>query len=141
MFPRCASARLLAAFAVSSCLTPAAVAQLSLAWHTIDGGGGTSSGGGLTLHGVIGQHDAGRLAAGTVECFGGFLAGGGVPSCYANCDQSSGTPPLTANDFICFTIRFAAADPWANCDQTTAQPTLTANDFICFINAYVTGCS
>ncbi len=66
---------------------------------------------------------------------------GATPSCYANCDGSSGTPLLTANDFQCFINKFAGNDPYANCDGSTGTPALTANDFQCFINKYAGGCS
>jgi len=125
----------------SLCLCPAALAQLDLSWYTIDTGGGASSAGTLTLYAVIGQHDAGRLAAGALECFGGFIGGAAAPPCYANCDQSTGSPLLTANDFQCFINRFAAASSQANCDGSTGTPSLTANDFQCFINAYAAGCT
>jgi hypothetical protein len=60
--------------------------------------------------------------------------------CYANCDGSTGTPRLTANDFQCFINKFAAQDPYANCDGSTSLPTLTANDFTCFLNSFAAGC-
>jgi hypothetical protein len=60
-----------------------------------------------------------------------------LPACYANCDQSSATPALTANDFACFLNSFAAGEPYANCDGVGG---LTANDFSCFLNAYAAGC-
>jgi len=60
--------------------------------------------------------------------------------CYVNCDASSTSPRLTANDFQCFLNRFAAQDPYANCDGSTGSPLLTANDFQCFINLYAAGC-
>lgn len=44
----------------------------SIDWFTIDGGGGTSSGGPYTLSGTIGQPDAGRLSGGTYTLEGGF---------------------------------------------------------------------
>ncbi len=66
----------------------------------------------------------------------GFYAG----TCYANCDGSTATPILTANDFQCFLNRFAASSPYANCDVSTSSPLLTANDFQCFLNAYAAGC-
>jgi hypothetical protein len=44
-------------------------------WYTIDGGGGTSSGGPYTLSGTIGQPDAGRLSGGNFVLDGGFWAG------------------------------------------------------------------
>jgi hypothetical protein len=60
--------------------------------------------------------------------------------CYANCDGSTATPILTANDFQCFLIKYAAGDPYANCDGSTFSPLLNANDFLCFINEYAIGC-
>jgi len=79
----------------------------------------------------------------------GFIAGSGtlngwprgfvlVPTCYANCDGSIGSPVLTANDFQCFLDRYVAADAYANCDGVGG---LTGNDFQCFLNQYVAGCS
>ena len=41
-------------------------------WFTTDGGGGTSAGGGFTLHGTIGQPDAGKLNVGPYTLHGGF---------------------------------------------------------------------
>jgi hypothetical protein len=64
-----------------------------------------------------------------------------TPCCLVNCDNSSGSPVLTANDFQCFLDRFAAGDPYASCDGTTAVPSLTPNDFQCFLNAFAAGCS
>ena len=50
-------------------------------WHTVDGGGGTSSGGDFLLTGTIGQSDASSagapLSGGDFELVGGFLVGGG----------------------------------------------------------------
>jgi len=63
-----------------------------------------------------------------------------APVCYANCDNSTVAPILTANDFQCFLNKFAAQDPGANCDGSTTNPILTANDFQCFLNAYAAGC-
>jgi hypothetical protein len=62
---------------------------------------------------------------------------GSTAPCYANCDLSSATPLLTANDFQCFLNKFAAADPYANCDGVGG---LTANDFQCFLNRFAAGC-
>ena len=43
---------------LSLLVTVATLGQYRIAWHTIDGGGGTSSGGRYTLTGAIGQPDA-----------------------------------------------------------------------------------
>lgn len=48
----------------------------TLAWWTVDGGGGQSSGGGYSLHGTIGQHDTGAMRGGGYSLNGGFWANG-----------------------------------------------------------------
>jgi hypothetical protein len=45
----------------------------TLAWLSIDSGGGQSGGGAYTLNGVIGQADAGVLSGGVYVLRGGFL--------------------------------------------------------------------
>lgn len=51
----------------------AAMAQYSIGWSTIDGGGGTSTGGDYTLSGTIGQPDAGEpMTGGSYSLTGGF---------------------------------------------------------------------
>ena len=55
--------------------------SFDLSWHTIDGGGGTSTGGGFELSGSIGQPDAGLMTGGRFELRGGFwLASSRLPS-------------------------------------------------------------
>lgn len=44
----------------------------SIDWFTIDGGGGTSTGGVYSLSGTIGQPDAGRMSGGNFTLDGGF---------------------------------------------------------------------
>lgn len=58
--------------ATSLCLT---AQQYTIDWYTIDGGGGTSTGGGYTLSGTIGQPDAGTLTGGNYVLEGGFWGG------------------------------------------------------------------
>ncbi len=65
----------------------------------------------------------------------------GTLPCYANCDGSTRTPLLTANDFQCFLNAFASASPTANCDASSGNPALTANDFQCYINRFAAGCT
>lgn len=65
----------------------------------------------------------------------------GSPACYSNCDQSTATPLLNVNDFLCFLNAFAAATPYANCDNSSRAPILTVNDFQCFLNAYAAACT
>lgn len=63
----------------------------------------------------------------------------------ANCDGSTGSPLLTANDLMCFNNRFGVAQflpndqqiiDYANCDGSTGNPALTANDFMCFMHLW-----
>ena len=118
-------------------LLPAtAHAQFSIDWYTIDGGGGTSSGGVFELSGTIGQPDASVVAGtgGGFECLGGFWGVAGNPSCYPDCNASGS---LTIADFGCFQAKFASQDPYADCNQTG---TLTIADFGCFQAGFAAGC-
>lgn len=78
---------------LSFCALAAPVrAQYSIDWHSIDGGGGTSTGGAYAISGSIGQADADLVPAcsadGGVDCVGalyqiegGFWAGLAPGSC------------------------------------------------------------
>jgi hypothetical protein len=60
-----------------------------LSWYTIDGGGGTSSGGSYTLSGTIGQPDAGGpMVGGSYSLTGGFWS-------IVSAIQTPGAPFLT----------------------------------------------
>jgi hypothetical protein len=50
----------------------AAPTAYELSWWTVDGGGGTSSGGAYILNGTIGQHDAHCASGGTYLITAGF---------------------------------------------------------------------
>ena len=64
-------------------------AQYAINWHTIDGGGGTSTGGVYSVSGTIGQPDAGRpMTNGQYSVTGGFWA---LPTAV----QTPGAPTLT----------------------------------------------
>jgi hypothetical protein len=88
------------------------------------------------------------IAGFTEGSLGGPNAGGrdillakyGRPSCYANCDGSTGTPVLDVSDFVCFLSLFVATDPYANCDGSTTAPMMNVLDFTCFLNAFAAGC-
>ena len=55
----------------SICL-PLAAQNFTIDWFTIDGGGGTSTGGGYSLSGTLGQPDAGLHSGGPFTLHGGF---------------------------------------------------------------------
>ena len=65
----------LAALATALLLSAAAsvsAQSYNIDWFTIDGGGGTSSGGAYSLSGTIGQPDAGAMSGGAYTLIGGF---------------------------------------------------------------------
>ena len=53
--------------------------SFGLDWFTLDGGGGTSTGGGYSLSGTIGQPDAGAMSGGQFTLEGGFWGVLGAP--------------------------------------------------------------
>ncbi|MFN0011530.1 MAG: hypothetical protein ACKVS8_07790 [Phycisphaerales bacterium] len=79
-----------------------ASAQLAIPWHTIDGGGGTSTGGTFSLSGTIGQPDAGGpMTGGTFSLTGGFWAGSAAaPSCPLDYNLDGSLNPDDLGDFI-----------------------------------------
>jgi len=66
----------------------AALAQYAINWFTVDGGGGTSTGGVYTVSGTIGQSDAGVMSGGNFTLTGGFWA-------FAAVVQTPGAPTLS----------------------------------------------
>ena len=63
-------------------LVSIANANYEIRRHTIDGGGGTSSGGQFVVTGTIAQHDAAYSESEQYELLGGFWAG--EPSCFVD---------------------------------------------------------
>ena len=72
-------------FAVALIFISTVNADYSIPWYTIDGGGGTSSGGSYELSGTIGQPDAGYLYESPYEVLGGFWVGG--PLCFVDLED------------------------------------------------------
>jgi hypothetical protein len=60
----------------------------SIDWFTIDGGGGTSTGGVYSLSGTIGQPDAGRMTGASYALDGGFWG-------FVGAVQTGGAPLLS----------------------------------------------
>ncbi len=115
-------------------LTTTASAQLSIPWFTIDGGGGTSSGGAFTLSGTIGHTDAGTpMTGGAFTLTGGFWAGVATPpQCIADFNGDGSLDPDDLGDYInCY----FALPPCAQADfnhDTNIDP----DDLGDYINAY-----
>lgn len=79
--------RLCVSVAILGCVS--ALAQYAIDWHTIDGGGGTSTNGQYFLSGTIGQPDASNaMTNGQYSVTGGFWA---LPQAV----QTVGAPTLT----------------------------------------------
>src|SRR4051812_50030106 len=60
-------------FAAFGVATGAVAQNYSIDWFSIDGGGGTSTGGVYSVTGTIGQPDAGNMSGGTYSLIGGVL--------------------------------------------------------------------
>lgn len=66
-------AKLILGFGVATLHIAGFAQNYSIEWHTIDGGGGTSTGGVYSVSGTIGQPDAGGpMTNGTYAVTGGF---------------------------------------------------------------------
>jgi hypothetical protein len=72
---------------ISAVCLPAFSQTYSIDWHTIDGGGGTSTGGVYSVSGTIGQPDTGAMNGGDFSVTGGFWSLVAV--------QTPGGPTLT----------------------------------------------
>ena len=72
----------LAVFTAIIALPRLGMAQFSIPWSTVDGGGGTSTGGTFSVSGTIGQADAGQapMTGGTFSLAGGFWGVFAVPT-------------------------------------------------------------
>lgn len=62
-----------------------------LSWHSIDGGGGVSASGGLSLIGAIGQPESGPSAAGTQLLAGGLWASSQTSHIFSDSFESGST--------------------------------------------------
>ena len=123
---------------------------LAINWWTIDCGGGTSTGGGLTLSGTVGQYDAGpRLTSGSLRLTGGFWAGMVPTRCGpADVGGVGGVPGadglLDNNDFVVFIDYFFTNNPIADVGQAGGVPGADGqwnnNDFVVFIDMFFAGC-
>jgi hypothetical protein len=126
----------LAAAAGLALFAAAAHAQtFSIPWHTIDCGGGTSSGADFTLSGTIGQHDAGgSMTGGAFTLTGGFWAGAVGEPCIADFNRDGAVNTL---DVLAYLNAWAAGDAEADINGDGTVNTL---DVLAFLNAWAAGC-
>ena len=60
------------------------------------------------------------------------------PTCYADCDTSTGPGVLDIFDYLCFQNSFVNSEPYAcDCDP---DPACHIFDFLCFQDVFVGGC-
>jgi len=128
----------LAALCIALCSAPALAQPFSIDFFTIDGGGGTSSGGGFTLSGTIGQPDAGTLSGGGFTLTGGFW---GVAAAEGPCNAADLVPPFgitDLGDIDAFIAAFLVAGPAA--DLVPPFGIVDLGDIDAFIAAFLAGC-
>lgn len=123
-----------------------------LDWHTVDGGGGGSSAGGLTLAGTIAQPDAHLMSGGGLTLVGGFWAVLSVGSSCGLCGDSNCDGVVSVGDIGYFVTAVAqGAAAWnslfpggqAPCDflcanDTSGDGNVTVGDIGLFV-AIITG--
>ncbi|QQS08468.1 MAG: hypothetical protein IPK69_10790 [Phycisphaerales bacterium] len=145
-----ASNRLRLAAGLAFAFVPFAAAQPTIDWYTIDGGGGTSSGGLFTLSGTIGQPDAGApMSGGSFTIVGGFWAAGSpIPACVADFDDGSGTgtpdSAVTIDDLLYYLTLFQSGSIAADVDDgsgtNTQDSAVTIDDLLYFLQRFQDGC-
>ncbi len=117
-------------------VAPATAQPYEVSWYTIDGGGGTSTGGLFELSGTIGQHDAGAtLSGGSFELSGGFWPGVALaPPCLADVNNDG---LLDFFDVQTFLNAYSAEEPLAD---FTGDGLFDFFDVQAFLNAFAGGC-
>lgn len=88
------------------CISQTRAQNYSIDWHTIDGGGGTSTGGVYSVSGTIGQPDTGAMSGGGYSLAGGFW---GILSAV----QTPGAPLLTIRRMSPNTVEVSWSSPSA----------------------------
>ena len=94
----------------------------NLDWWTVDGGGGTASGGEYTIMSISGQHDAGKVMGDTYTLNGGFW-GGMHP-------KPTATPTVTASASPTYTASPTLTPTSTTTKTPTSTPTGTATSTV-----------
>jgi hypothetical protein len=107
-------------------------ADYRIVWSTLDGGGGTISGGPYLLTNTIGQPDAAISAGGDYELLGGFWPGG--PLCV-----------VTLEDFAHFAQSWLdspcdAGNHWCGGADLNTSGDVSLTDFTVFLDAWLAIC-
>lgn len=126
-----------AAMCVLMPLVASADSGYSIPWFTVDGGGGTSTGGVYALSGTIGQHDAGRMTGGAYTIEGGFWGGAAANLPCNAADLAPAFGILDLADVVAFVTAFTAQNPLADLTQDGIYD---LNDIVAFVTAFNAGC-
>jgi hypothetical protein len=116
--------------------------SFEIAWYTVDGGGGPSSGAAYELSGTAGQPDAGTpMIGGTYQVTGGFWAGMGpsVNPCPADIAPLYGDGIVNAADLLMVINNWGPCSlPCPpSCNSDINQDCMTnAADLLAVINAW-----
>ena len=105
---------LLGVGAAGSHMAPSSGGTFDTTWHTIDGGGGTSSAAEFTIHATIGQVDAGTMTGGAFELRGGFQPGA-APSAPICVGDLSGDAQIGFDDLL------VVLSAWGDCAACAAD--------------------
>ncbi|MFG0307351.1 MAG: GC-type dockerin domain-anchored protein [Phycisphaerales bacterium JB040] len=126
----------LSALVLSVAVESASAQPYEITWYTIDGGGGTSSGGTYSLSGTIGQPDAAPpISGGTYTVEPGFWPGVLLaPPCQADVNNDG---VLDNGDIGAFVTLFLAGDMAAD---FTNDGILDNGDIGAFVGAFLAGC-
>ena len=116
-------------------LAGTALGQFEIARFTIDGGGGTSSGGGFDLSGTSGQPDAGSISGGGFEINGGFW----TPVECACLSDVNGDGLIDGRDIQSFTDCLVGIGIICECADHLTDGVLDINDVPDFVNDLLTG--
>ncbi len=122
--------RLCLSFLLSAiCFSAWGQTNFSINWWTLDGGGGTSTGGVFTVSGTIGQPDAGTMSGGSFSLTGGFWSPYAV--------QTAGAPYLwvtrTGTNTVCVWWPVSEAT-W----QLQSTAALAGSNTMWAVNSYTT---
>ncbi len=115
---------------------PAAMAQFSVNWHAIAGGGSVTTGGGFRLTATIGQSTSGAAASigvgGSTSVSSGFLAG------FTGClSDFNGDCAVSSQDFFDFLNAFFTGNPAADLNR---DQSVGSQDFFDYLAAFFNGC-
>ncbi len=109
-----------------------------ISWYTVDGGGGTSSGGDFVLSGTAGQPDAGDLAGGDFVLRGGFWqpTAVGDPGCGDCPTDSDGNGDTEAFDLAILLGAWGPVTPGSACLDADENGLIEAFDLAVLLGAW-----